>query len=477
MRDIVFAVSCVLVTALVVSAEGQESQRPNVVLILADDLGWTDLACYGSDLHETPHLDRLAASGVKFTQAYSACTVCSPTRASILTGKYPARLHLTDWIPGLMPANPKMIVPEWTKQLVAEEQTLAEVFRDAGYVTASIGKWHLGTEAFYPEKHGFALNVAGTQAPSPRSYFAPYSIATLAEGNEGEYLTDRLAAEAEKFLRANKERPFFLYLPHFAVHLPIQAKAPMVEKYRAKLRPGLKHTNPTYAAMLESLDEAVGRVLATLQELKIAERTIVVFTSDNGGHIPTTSNAPLRYGKASCYEGGTRVPLLVRQPGAIAAGSSCEVPVISPDLFPTVLAMAKLSAAKQPNSGQSLDGVDLTPVLHQKGSIARTELFWHYPHYQLYQQGGTTPYGAIRAGDWKYIEFFDGQPAELYHLAVDGSEQRNLADERPEKAAALAARLKAWRQEVGAQMPTPNPAYDATKPQHVPKAKAKAKAG
>lgn len=458
------------------SANAQGARSPNVVLILADDLGWTDLGCYGSDLHETPHLDRLAASGARFTQAYSACTVCSPTRASILTGKYPARLHVTDWIPGLMPANPKLIVPDWTKQLVEEEQTLAEVFRDAGYATASIGKWHLGMEEFYPEKHGFGLNIAGTQAPSPKSYFAPYSIATLPEGTEGEYLTDRLAAEAEKFLRDNKDRPFFLYLPHFAVHLPIQAKADLVEKYRAKLRPGLKHTNPTYAAMLESLDAAVGRVLATLEELKIAEQTIVVFTSDNGGHIPTTSNAPLRYGKASCYEGGTRVPLLVRQPGKIEAGSVCDVPVISPDLFPTVLSMSRTAPATSPGAIRSVDGIDLSPLLYQQGSIDRTELFWHYPHYQLYQQGGATPYGAIRAGDWKYIEFFDGQPAELYHLAVDGSEQRNLAGEMPEKALALASRLQAWRREVGAQMPTANPTYDPTKPQHVPKTKAKGKA-
>jgi arylsulfatase A len=452
------------------AAISQYQRPPNVVLILADDLGWTDLACYGSDLHETPHLDRLAAGGMKFTQAYSACTVCSPTRASILTGRYPARLHVTDWIPGLMPANPKLIVPDWTKQLAHDEHSLAEIMRAAGFATASIGKWHLGNEEYYPEKHGFDLNIAGSQAASPRSYFAPYSIATLPEQQEGEYLTDRLAAEAEKHIRQHKDQPFLLYLPHFAVHLPIQAKPEMIEKYRAKLRPGLKHTNPTYAAMLESLDAAVGRVLKTLDDLRLADNTVVIFTSDNGGHLPTTSNAPLRYGKASCYEGGTRVPLIVRQPGAIKPGSRCDVPVISPDLFPTVRAMAK-QAPRGP-----VDGVDLSPLLKQTGELARSELFWHYPHYQLYQQGGTTPYGAIRSGDWKYIEFFDGQPPELYNLSADIGEQRNLISESPEKAAALAARLKAWRKEVGAQMPTPNPAYDPTKPQHVPKAKAKAKA-
>jgi arylsulfatase A len=469
LKLVIYFLSISLIASLASPAWAQESRPPNVVLILADDLGWTDLACYGSDLHETPHLDRLAAGGMKFTQAYSACTVCSPTRASILTGKYPARLHVTDWIPGLMPANPKLIVPDWTKHLPYDEQSLAEVFRAAGYGTASIGKWHLGNGEFFPEKHGFDLNIAGTHAPSPRSYFAPYSIATLPEPQEGEYLTDRLAAEAEQFIRANKDQPFFVYLPHFAVHLPIQAKADLIEKYRAKLRPGVKHANPTYAAMLESLDEAVGRVLKTLDDLQLTDNTIVVFTSDNGGHIPTTNNTPLRYGKASCYEGGTRVPLIVRQPGAIKPGSTSDVPVISPDLYPTLLALSK-----QKPSGP-LDGVDLSPLLHQKGNIERTELFWHYPHYQLYQQGGTTPYGAIRSGAWKYIEFFDGQPSELYNLATDTSEQKNLASEMPEKAAALATRLNSWRNEVGAQLPTKNANYDPNKPQHVPKTKPKQK--
>jgi arylsulfatase A-like enzyme len=444
---------------------------PNVVLILADDLGWTDLACYGSSLHETPHLDRLAAEGMKFTQAYSACTVCSPTRASILTGKYPARLHVTDWIPGLMPANPKMIVPDWTKHLPLEEETLAERLKAAGYATGNVGKWHLGDQAYFPEKHGFDSNVAGTAAASTRSFFAPYGIATLPEGPDGEYLTDRLAEEAAKFIEQNKQRPFFLYLPHYAVHLPIHAKPELIEKYRGKVRPGMKHTNPAYAAMLESLDAAVGRVLRTLDELGLAENTVVIFASDNGGHIPTTSNAPLRYGKASCYEGGTRVPLIVRWPGATKPGSLCDVPVISPDLYPTVLTMAQAGPAPR-----GIDGVDLTPLLRQSGEIEREALYWHYPHYQLYQQGGTTPYGAIRQGDWKYIEFYDGQPAELYNIAADLGEQQNLAEHQTQQTAALATRLAQWRKQVGAQMPSRNPHYDATKPQHVPKTKAKANA-
>lgn len=443
---------------------------PNVVLILADDLGATDLACYGSDLHETPRLDKLAAGGMKFTQAYSACTVCSPSRAAILTGKYPARLHVTDWIPGLLPANPKLLVPDWTKHLPLEEQTLAERFKAAGYATGSIGKWHLGGEDFYPEKHGFDINIAGTDAPTTRTFFAPYNIATLPDGPTGEYLTDRLAAEATNFIDQHKDKPFFLYLPHYAVHLPIQAKPELIEKYRARIRPGLKHTNPTYAAMLESLDAAVGRVLDKLAELRLSDNTIVIFTSDNGGHIPTTSNQPFRYGKASCYEGGVRVPLIVHWPGATKPGSACDVPVIGPDLYPTVLAMTG-----NPVTPTGSDGLDLTPLLRQSGTIDRDALYWHYPHYQLYQQGGAVPYGAIRAGNWKYIEPYDGTPPELYDLATDIGEQHNLIATQPEQAAKLAKRLAAWRTEVGAQMPHPNANYDPTKPQHVPKAKAKAK--
>src|SRR4051794_39498156 len=255
----------------------------NVVVVLADDLGWTDLACYGSDLHETPHLDRLARDGMRFTQNYSACTVCSPTRAALLTGKYPARLHITDWIPGAMPDNPKLLVPDWTKYLPTSETTIATLLRRLGYATASIGKWHLGGEATYPGKHGFDLNVAGTDKAQPTSYFAPWKIPTLTEGKAGDYLTDRLGEEAVKFIERSKDRPFFLYLAHFAVHTPVQGKPDLVARYQARVRAGANHTNAAYAAMLESLDATVGRVRARLQELGLADRTIIVFTSDNGG--------------------------------------------------------------------------------------------------------------------------------------------------------------------------------------------------
>jgi len=437
---------------------------PNIVLILADDLGWTDLACYGSDFYETPNIDRLAREGMKFMQAYSACTVCSPTRAALLTGKYPARPHITDWIPGQMPENPKLLVPDWTKYLPLEEKTIADALRSAGYVTASIGKWHLGGEEYYPTKHGFDINVAGSAAPSPPSYFAPYKIATLPDGPKGEYLTDRQAQEAVRFIEQHHEKPFFLYLPLFAVHMPIQGKQELVRKYRAKKKPGQKQTNAVYAAMIESMDEAVGRVRRTLEELNLAERTIVIFASDNGGRVPTTSNYPLRVGKGSCYEGGTRVPLIVRWPGVTRAGSVCETPVISMDLYPTILEMTGLKNA----ASSSVDGVSLVPLLRRKGGLSRDALFWHYPHYQHYQLGGTTPYGAIRAGDFKLIEFFDDMRVELYNLRDDIGEQHNLAAKMPKKVDALRARLHAWRAEVGAQMPSRNPNYDPSKPEHDP---------
>jgi arylsulfatase A-like enzyme len=447
--------------------------RPNVVLILADDLGWTDLGCYGSDLYQSPHIDQLAKDGMRFTANYSACTVCSPTRAALLAGKYPARLHVTDWIPGLPPANPKLTVPEFTKHLPLEEATIAERLHDLGYATASIGKWHLGGPEYYPEHHGFDLNIAGTDQPQPRpGYFAPYAIDTIEQGPKGEYITDRLGAEAEKFLRANADRPFFLYLPEFAVHLPLNGKKPLVAKYQALVKPGMRHTNPIYAAMIDSMDQCVGRVRKTLDDLGVADHTIVIFASDNGGRIPTSSNAPLRAGKGSCYEGGVRVPLVVYWPEGTKAGSECATPVITMDLYPTIMEIVGA-----PNFDKStVDGVSLVPLLRQAGELAERSLFWHYPHYQHYQLEGTTPYGAVRRGDWRLVEFYDDTPIELYNLRDDVGERHNLAAVEPERVKALRDELHAWRTSVGAQMPTPNPHYDPTQPEHTPPAKKSAEA-
>jgi len=478
----------ILLLCGLVSASAQvrpAAPKLNVVLILADDLGWTDLACFGSDFHETPHLDRLAREGMKFTQNYSACTVCSPTRAALMTGKYPARLHITDWIPGLMPDNPKLLVPDWSKQLPLAETTIAKVFQSAGYRTASIGKWHLGNEEFYPEKHGFDVNIAGLNAGSPPTYFSPWRIKTITDGRDGDYLTDRLGEEAAGLIEKWRDQPFFLYLPHFAVHTPIQGRADLVAKYQQKLKPGLRHKNPAYAAMVESLDSAVGRVLTKLDELKLAERTLVAFTADNGGLIArgVTTNAPLRLGKASAYEGGVRVPAIVRWPGVTKPGSVSDTPVITMDWFPTLLEAAGLgvpaSAGRMPPKGgtPSTDGVSLVPLLRGTGTLPARDLFWHYPHHQHYQLGGAMPYGAIRRGDFKLVEHFNEMKVELYNLREDLSESRDLAAAQTEKVAELRDRLHAWRKEVGAQMPTPNPNYNPAKPEYTPpppKAKKKA---
>ena len=460
-----FVPLCVLLAiAPLARAAAPIPSKLNIVFILADDLGWTDLACFGSELYETPAIDQLAREGMRFTQNYSACTVCSPTRACILTGKYPARLHITDWIPGQMPANPRMLVPDWTKHLPLEETTIADVLRAGGYATACIGKWHLGDAAYYPDKHGFDINIAGTSAPNPTSYVAPWKIATLAEGKDGDYLTDRLGDEAVKFIKDSKDRPFFLYLAHFAVHTPIQGRADLLPKYRKKLNPSLKQRNAGYAAMIEPMDQTVARVRQTLKELNLAERTIVIFTSDNGGRVSTTCNLPLRAGKGSCYEGGVRVPLVVYWPGMTGAGSTCETPTISADFYPTLLEVAGLTDKPDHRA----DGVSLTPLLRQTAPLEPRALYWHYPHHQHYQLGGAMPYGAIRAGDFKLIEFFDDMHTELYNLRDDVGELHDLTAMLPDKARELRERLHAWRSEVGAQMPTANPNYDPAKPQHDP---------
>jgi arylsulfatase A-like enzyme len=446
---------------LALASRASAAPEPNFVLILADDLGWTDLACYGSKLYETPNIDQLARDGVKFTQNYSACTVCSPTRAALLTGKYPARLHITDWIPGEMPDNPKLIVPDWTKYLPLDETTMADVFHNAGYATASLGKWHLGGKQYYPDKHGFDFFLAGTDQPNTKHYFSPYGIPTLPDGPKGEYVTDRLTNEAIRFIDLNKDKPFFLYLPHFAVHLPLQAKQKLIAKYQMKIKSGDAQSNAIYAAMIDSLDQSVGRIRAELKKLGIADRTIVVFASDNGGRVPTTSNLPLRVGKGSCYEGGTRVPLIIDWPGVTKAGSVCDTPVISMDLFPTFMEIAGLPDGAK----TALDGVSLVPILQRSSDLKRDELFWHYPHYQHYQKGGTTPYSAVHKGDFKLIEFLADLRVELYNLKEDIGEQHDLASQMPDKVDELRKRLHAWREKVGAQMPTRNPKHDPSRPE------------
>ncbi|HEV7221518.1 MAG TPA: sulfatase [Pirellulales bacterium] len=444
------------------AVRADEGGKPlNVVLILVDDLGWTDLGCFGSDFYETPAIDRLAAEGMRFTSAYSACTVCSPTRAAVMTGKYPARLHLTDWIHGHKRPKAKLKIPEWTEYLSPDEFTLPRAFQAAGYATASIGKWHLGDgEEHDPTHYGFDLNRGGFGAGQPPSYFSPYRIPTLADGPNGEYLTDREADEACKFIESQRERPFFLYWPHYAVHTPLEAKPELVEHYRQKVKPAGRHANATYAAMIASLDESVARLQAKLVELGLAERIVIAFTSDNGGLLgapqrPITSNAPLRAGKGSAYEGGVRVPLIVKWPGVTKPGAVCETPVMSIDLLPTLLEIAGVKSERTEN----IDGRSFAASLRDpRAKLDREALFWHYPHYH---PGGATPYGAVRAGDFRVVEFYEDDHVELYNLRDDLREQRDLAQADPQQTARLRQMLGDWRKRVGAQMPTPNPHYQA----------------
>jgi arylsulfatase A len=456
--------------------------RPNVILILMDDLGWADLGCYGSTYHKTPSIDRLAAEGMRFTTAYAACPVCSPTRASILTGKWPARLHLTDWLPGRTDMPGQMLSrPKFRQELPREEFTLAERLKAAGYATAHIGKWHLGGQGFGPRQQGFDINVAGSAAGSPPGYFKPFAPGKKKEpppgfgpeeewltgAADGAYLTDLLHDQALKFIEQNKNHPFFLYLPHYAVHTPLQARQDMIAKYAAGQNSPGQQSNPIYAAMLESADDGVGRILQKLNELKLAENTIILFTSDNGGlataegaNTPSTINAPLRDGKGHLYEGGIRVPLLVRWPGSIKAGSLCETPVGSIDFLPTILDLCNLTASggRQPPDPKvpEVDGLSLVPLLRQTGNVTREAFYWHYPHYS---NQTAKPGGAIRAGDFKLIEFYEDGRRELFNLQNDPREGTNLADKEPGKVRDLAEKLDSWRKSVDAQMMTANPDY------------------
>lgn len=470
----------VLASAFVISppAKAADKPRPNVVLILLDDFGWADLGCYGSKFHHTPNVDRLAGQGMRFTDAYAACPVCSPSRAAIMTGLYPARLHITTFLPGRpdMPSQ-KLLHPVISQELPREKVTIAEVLKSAGYTTACIGKWHLGDHAppgqIMPGDQGFDVvvnqNANGRIAgPRPRPARAKRAAtpgpAAAREQETGqkplgrEFVSQALTDAAVKFVEDNRERPFFLYLPHVAVHIPLAAKPEIQAKYeRGPLPPPGQQRNPLYAATIEDLDANIGRLLERLKGLGLEQNTIVIFTSDNGGlaveegpNTPATSNAPLRAGKGWLYEGGIRVPLIVRWPGHVPEGSTCSVPVCGIDVFPTLVDMCGLK------STEPVDGVDIRPLLEEKGTIHRDALYWHIPHYT--NQGGK-PGGAVREGDYKLIEYYDNGGRELYDLKTDPRESRNLAAEKPERVNELAGKLDSWRTAVGAQMNTPNPDY------------------
>ena len=467
MSRALLAVAAVLGVSVIAA---EKNAPPNIVLILADDLGWADLGCYGADLHETPRLDQLARESVRFTQAY-AMSVCSPTRAMLLTGKHAARLGITVWIEKTLQQDGErrlLLDGKSRHDLPHTEVTLATRLRDAGYLTALVGKWHLGGPSYYPETHGFDINIGGNHWGAPPTYWWPYRGVTgsrgeyryvprLEFGKSGEYLTDRLTSEALRVIDHAGERPFFVYLSHYGVHSPLEAKPADVAHFEMKRRPGMRHQNAVYAGMVKSVDDSVGRILDHLRARSLEKNTVVIFASDNGGFIGTvrtqstrtTDNAPLRFGKASLYEGGVRVPLIVRWPGVTARGGECHEPVSLADLFPTL-------AGERGPPGAVLDGVDLTSLLKNPAArLERDALFFHYPHYYA----TTTPVSAVRAGDWKLLEYFEDGRIELYNLKDDPSEQTDLAMREAGRANALRARLDRWRREVGAQLPTRNLAF------------------
>jgi len=442
----------------------QQQQKPNVVLIVVDDMGWKDLGVYGSDFHRTPQIDNFAKDGVQFTNAYSACTVSSPTRAALMTGKYPAKLHLTDWIEGHKMPKAKLQVPDWTMYLPHSETTLAEVFKANGYATAHIGKWHLGEdEKYWPEHQGFDINIGGWRTGSPtldkkkglNGYFVPYGNPRLKDGPVGEYLDERLANEACSYIQQSQSKPFFLNLWFYNVHTPLQARQEKIDKYKALVDSTKLQKNPTYAAMVEHIDDAVGKVIAQLKSLGLYDNTIIILTSDNGGLISNTkqkvtNNAPLRHGKGERYEGGVRVPLIIKSVQQILPNRTNDTPVMSIDYMPTLIDLANLKVDKKVMKG--IDGVDIKPlIVSETGKLKRKSLYWHYPHYHT---EGATPYSAVRNGDWKLIHTIETNSYELYNLKSDISESKNLIGSEPAIAAKLKKELENWKKKMHAQMPT-----------------------
>jgi arylsulfatase A-like enzyme len=465
--------------------------RPNVLFILIDDLGWRDVSCFGSEFYETPNVDAIAGEGMLFTDAYAACPVCSPTRASIMSGKYPATLGLTnyiDWHWRLHPRRGRVIDAPYRRELPLSERSLARAMRDNGYRTAHVGKWHLGGPETYPEKHGFEANFGGCEWGMPvHGYFSPWNLPNMENEAEGTYLTDHLSKTAVQWLKNGDERPFFLNLCFYSVHTPTQAPEEVVEKYRAKAkamgladkepceiigpspfdpdeREILKHrilqSYPDYAAMVEKMDEGIGRVVKHLKSTGQWDNTIVVFTSDNGGLATgrgggVTSNLPLAYGKGWMYEGGTRVSTVIRQPGVTAPGSRCSEPVTSTDFYPTLL--EAVGAPLIPD--QHTDGVSLAPLLRGEGKLKRDAIFWHYPHYS---NCGGRPGCSVRMGDYKLIEFFEDGHLELYNLREDIAEEHDLSTNKPDLRDRMMARLEAWKEQVCAKIPEPNPDWKPT---------------
>jgi len=508
---------------LPLSAPAQKDKRPNIVLFFVDDLGWSDVGCYGSNFYETPNIDALAKSGVKFTDAYAAGHVCSPTRASLLTGKYPATINLTDWLPGRKDYPfQKLKNVEVNQKLPYEETTIAEALKEVGYKTAIIGKWHLGEDPSNPMAHGFDSHIPDWPWgwPGPGGYFAPFKLKGLEDAKEGDYLTDRLTDDALKYIESNKDNPFFLYMSHYAVHDPIQGRKDLVKKYTEKLQAQAKNNAPEYilegnpdnpddpsreelekligteayepykvlpngivkvkqkqdnvefAGMVESMDESLGRIMKKLEELGITDNTIVIFYSDNGGMsalnvgnprriLPedkldvgySTSNLPLRGAKGWLYEGGIRVPLIIKWPKKGKQGTVSSLPVTTVDIFPTIMDMV----GSPESVTKDKEGVDISPAVRGK-KIKRGPIFWHFPHYS--NHGMQSPGGAIRDGDYKLLEYYENGTVQLFNLKNDIGEQHDLSTTEIERTKILKQELHQWRTKVGAKMMEPNPDYD-----------------
>ncbi len=465
MRLATFALFVLAAAPALPSAGANDSaEKPNIVFILVDDMGYADVGVYGNPYHRTPNIDRLAAEGMRFTDAYAAAPNCSPTRASILTGEWPARVRITQYLPGNVLPYAKLRQAELPDGLPLEETILPQPLKAAGYATASIGKWHLGGGEYLPERRGFDINFGGGWWPHHDHMFAPYGKPPVA-APPGEYLTDRLTAESLAFIEANRDRPFFLYLPLYAVHSPIEAKKEVMGRYEKRWDPSGRN-NAAYAAMVEGVDECVGRLMRKLEELGLEDRTVVFFFSDNGGVQSRAFNGGLRRGKGWLYEGGIREPLIVKWPGVTEPGSVCDTPVSSVDFYPTILEISGVADAPRHRP----DGVSLVSLLRQSGTPARDALYWHYPHYS---NAGSPPCGAIRMGDWKLIEFFEDGRRELYNLARDPGERRDLSRRLPRRTKTLHRKLVGWRKSVDAVMPTENPDYDPARAKEKHGAKAR----
>ncbi|MDG2383489.1 MAG: sulfatase [Pirellulaceae bacterium] len=456
----------------------KESEQTNFVFFLVDDLGWADIGCFGSEFYETPNIDRLGASGMKFTNGYAACPVCSPTRASIMTGRHPVRVDITDWIPGMRAQrfkNAKFLQVNDRDNLALGETTIAEALKEHGYQTFFAGKWHLGDQGHWPRDQGFDINVGGCKLGwPPGGYYAPWTNPNLQAHRDDEYLTERLTEESILFLKErDKAQPFLLYLSYYNVHAPITPYKKRLSHFtekaarsfddktpRVKERLGTSRTrqdNAAYASMIAAVDDSVGAILQKLNDLKLSKNTVVIFFSDNGGfctvnQLGPTSNLPLRSGKGWLYEGGVREPTIIRAPGVTQPGSTCDVPIVSMDFFPTMLALAHLPSAPELHA----DGISIVPLLRGDSQEHQRTFYWHYPHYH----GSTwTPGASIRDGNWKLIEFYHWEDVELYDLSKDLGERNDLSKQYPNKTAELRQKLKTWQTSMNARMPQQDPKH------------------